>query len=293
MKMKTKIPTSQRGIALIAVLWVTAFLTIIASTVAHQSRTSLQMTKNRIDLLKVRQAAEGAILLTVADLMNAPGELDAFRGGEIGKVTIDNIEVVVTLFDESGKIDLNTAPTVILQSLLLEFGLDEVQSASVANAIADWRDQDSLVRAGGAEDAQYLSAGLGYGSKDGYFQRTEELSLVYGVSPQLYAALLPYVTVYTQDFGVNLGAASAKVRRAINKADQLRAELSSEEDEEFSEEDLLEDVEDFSSLAGGYIYTVQAKARNKNGVSKKYSAIIRLDRGNTYEPFTVLKWTQT
>ena len=291
--MKSTIRTTQRGIALIAVLWVTAFLTIIASTVAHQSRSSLQMTKNRIDLLKVRQAAEGAILMTVADLMNAPEQLGAFRGGELARFTIDNVEVAVALFDESGKIDLNTAPTVVLQSLLLEIGLDESASTSIANAIIDWRDQDSLVRAGGAEDADYFSAGLGYGSKDDNFQRIEELSLVYGVSPQLYAALFPFVTVYTQDLGVNLEVASAVVRRAVDNAGQLRTGSSAVPEEELSEEDLLEDVEDFSSLTGGYIYTVQAKARNKNGVSKQYSAIIRLDRGNTYEPFTVLKWTQT
>ena len=62
----------QHGVALIAVLWVTAFLAAIASTVAHQSRSSLQITKNRIDQLKVKQAAESMVLVVVADLINNP-----------------------------------------------------------------------------------------------------------------------------------------------------------------------------------------------------------------------------
>ena len=111
---------------------------------------------------------------------------------------------------------------------------------------------------------------------------------MYGVSPQIYSALSPYVTVFTQDFGVNLAVAAPLVRRAVTNASELQQEAAITEDEDF-----LADEEEFSSLTGGYIYTVDAKARNKNGVYKQYSAIIRLDRGNTYEPFTILKWTQT
>ena len=284
--MRTNKYNRQRGIALIAVLWVTAFLTIIASTVAYQSRSSLQMTKNRIDALKVRQAAEGAILVTAADLVNAPESLGNFRGGTYGRFEVDKINVEISLFDESGKIDLNTAPVQILRALLLEIGLDEKSSVRVANAIIDWRDEDDSVREGGAEDAQYYAAGLQYGSRDGFFRRKEELTLVYGVTPQIYAAISPHVTVYTQDFGVNLALASPLVQRAVSNASGLEESSINEEDDFFA------DAEEFSSLSGGYIYTIEARAKNSNGVTKRYSAIIRLDRGNTYEPFTILKWTQ-
>lgn len=286
MNMRNK--STQSGIALIAVLWVTAFLTIIASTVAFQSRSSLQMTKNRIDTLEVKQAAEGAILLTVADLINAPENFGALKHGGIGKFMVADVEVEIRLYDESGKIDLNTAPAPILQALLIELGVDESMSIRIANAILDWRDPDDLVRVNGAEDAEYFAAGLSYGTKDEEFRQIEELSLVYGVSPQIYIALSPYVTVYTQDFGVNLTVAAPLVRRAVSNASELQEESAVTQDEDF-----LADAEEFSSLTGGYIYTVNAKARNKNGVYKQYSAIIRLDRGNTYEPFTILKWTQT
>lgn len=279
--------TRQHGIALIAVLWVTAFLTIIASTVAYQSRSSLQMTKNRIDTLKVKQAAEGAMLITIADLVNAPESLGGFKRGRFGQYVVDKIEVEISLFDESGKIDLNTAPAQVLQALLLEIGLDEKSSVRVANAIIDWRDQDDTVREGGAEDAQYYAAGLTYGSRDEFFRRKEELTLVYGVTPQIYTALSPHVTVHTQDFGVNLSAASPLVRRAVNNASQLEDESSITE-----EDDFLADAEEFSSLSGGYIYTIEARAKSRNGAYKQYSATFRLDRGNTYEPFTILNWAK-
>ena len=285
--MNAPINDKQQGIALIAVLWVTAFLTIIASTVAFQSRSSLLMTKNRIDTLKVTQAAEGAILVTVADLVNAPESLGGFGYGGFNRVKVGSVEVEISLIDESGKVDLNTAPAPVLQSLMQEIGLDQKAGVQIANAILDWRDRDDSVRVDGAEDAQYFAAGLSYGSKDQDFQRKEELTLVLGVTPQIYAALSPHVTIHTQDFGVNLAVASPLVRRAVNNASQVDDPSSVTE-----EDDFLADAEEFSSLAGGYIYTIEASAKNTNGVYKQYSATIRLDRGNTYEPFTILSWKQ-
>ena len=280
-------PIRQKGIALIAVLWVTAFLTIIASTVAYQSRSSLQMTQNRIASLKVKQAAEGAILVTIADMLNAPESVTTIQRGRIDRVVVDDIAVEIRLFDEAGKIDLNTAPVPILQALLQEIGIDEEQSIRIADAIIDWRDADNNPRANGAEDQQYYAAGLSYGSKNETFSRKEELGLVYGVTSQVYAALSPYVTIHTQDFGVNLAVAAPVVQRAINNASELEDESSISE-----EDDFLADADEFSSLSGGYIYTVEARAKNRNGVYKQYSAVIRLDRGNTYEPFTILQWKQ-
>ncbi len=279
---------SQQGIALIAVLWVIAFLTIIASTIAYQSRSSLQMTKNRIDSLKVKQAAEGAILLTIANLINSNGGSGIVPGQAVTQIAVGDVQVAVALHDESGKIDLNTAPADILRALFLEVGLGEDDSANIANAILDWRDVDDLVRVGGAEDAYYLAARVGYESRDEDFRRIEELSLVYGMTPELYSAIFPYITIHTQDYGINLQAASPLVRRAVENAARSEEGSSAIDDEE-----PLSDEEEFSSLSGGYIYTVQARAKNVNGVQKTYSAVVRLDRGNTFEPFTILKWTQS
>ena len=209
-------------------------------------------------------------------------------GQAVTQIAVGDVQVAVALHDESGKIDLNTAPADILRALFLEVGLGEDDSANVANAILDWRDVDDLVRVGGAEDAYYLAARVGYESRDEDFRRIEELSLVYGMTPELYSAIFPYITIHTQDYGINLQAASPLVRRAVENAARSEEGSSAIDDEE-----PLSDEEEFSSLSGGYIYTVQARAKNVNGVQKTYSAVVRLDRGNTFEPFTILKWTQS
>ena len=271
---------SQTGVALIAVLWVVAFLTTIASTVAHQSRTSLQMTKNRIEQLKLKQAAESAILMTIATKINFPGQHVAYHTYK----EIDDINITIAVHDESGKVDLNTAPVEILRSLMVEIGVNEDVSLQIANVILDWRDQDNFVRENGAEDQEYISAGYQYESKDADFERVEELQLIYGMTQDMYLAMLPYVTVHTYDYGVNLSVASEMVRRAVENSSSLLANTSD------SEEILDEDLDEFTSLTEGYIYTFAATAKNNNGMQQQISAIIRIDRGNIYEPFTVLSW---
>lgn len=271
---------SQKGVALIAVLWIVAFLSTIASTVAHQSRTSLQMTKNRIEQLKLKQAAESAILISIASKINSPH--DQLLQGINNE--FDDIKISVSVSDESGKIDLNSAPIEVLYSLMAEIGFDEDTAQRMADVILDWRDEDSLVRVGGAEDQDYVASGYEYGSKDADFERVEELQLVYGMTRELYAALRPYITVHTFDYGVNLSVASELVVRAVENSSTLA--LQSLDSDAVDDED----IEEFTSLTQGYIYTFRADAKNHSGMMQSLSAIIRIDRGNTFEPFTVLSW---
>ena len=271
---------SQKGVALIAVLWIVAFLSTIASTVAHQSRTSLQMTKNRIEQLKLKQAAESAILISIASKINSPH--DQLLQGINNE--FDDIKISVSVSDESGKIDLNSAPIEVLYSLMVEIGLDEDTAQRMADVILDWRDEDSLVRVGGAEDQDYVASGYEYGSKDADFERVEELQLVYGMTRELYTALRPYITVHTFDYGVNLSVASELVVRAVENSSTLA--LQSLDSDAVDDED----IEEFTSLTQGYIYTFRADAKNHSGMMQSLSAIIRIDRGNTFEPFTVLSW---
>ena len=274
----------QHGVALIAVLWVTAFLAAIASTVAHQSRSSLQITKNRIDQLKVKQAAESMVLVVVADLINNPeGNLN-FQN-QLNSV-YDTIDLQVSYHDEAGKIDLNTAPASIMLSLLNAIGVDEKQSQIISDAVLDWRDDDNLRRAAGAEDSDYAANGYLYGSKDADFERIEELKQVYGMNEQIYNVIFPYVTVYTQDYGVNLSVAAKVVQTAVNNA------TTSSDIDDIEEQGELDDAEQFTSLTQGYIYTIKASATANSGISHKISTTVRLDRGNIYEPFTILKWMQ-
>lgn len=269
---------SINGFALITVLWVTAFLSAIAGAVSYQSKNSLAMANNVVAEFKTRHAAEGALFLTASKLYKR----ELLQGLKLKSsnfnYAIDDGQVVVGVADESGKVDLNLAPVELLSALINTVGLDEPSSISLANAIADWRDNDQLSRPNGAEDKDYLRQGYDYQAKDDEFDSIEELGLVLGMSDEIYNKVKPYITVYSQDIGVNISLASLTVKNAV-----LLAMSRTGGDEIAS---------DYVSSTGGLTYTLQAKASLPSGIASSLSAIIRFQQGNSAEPFVILSWQQ-
>jgi hypothetical protein len=82
------------------------------------------------------------------------------------------------LVDEASKVNLNTASQEMLQKL-------PEMTAELAASIIDWRDTDSDVTAGGAEDEYYLLQASPYHCKNAPFETVDEILLVKGASEDL------------------------------------------------------------------------------------------------------------
>src|SRR5699024_9164997 len=104
-------------------------------------------------------------------------------------------EVEIRVTDESGKIDLNSADPELLSNLFISRGMEETEAWYLADAIADWRDEDDLPRLYGAELAEYESAGYPYGPANEPFGSVDELQQVIGMSWDLFKELEPMLTV--------------------------------------------------------------------------------------------------
>jgi general secretion pathway protein K len=119
------------------------------------------------------------------------------------------------VIDEERKLNLNTAPTDLLQRALEQVGqLREDEARTVAESVLDWRDEDHETRDHGAENFYYLGLDHGYECKDGPFENLEELLLVRGVTPALYQRLAPLLTVYGGG-SVNINTALVEVLSAL------------------------------------------------------------------------------
>ena len=90
----------------------------------------------------------------------------------------DDSEFDYGLTDEAGKINLNSAS---LEMLLKLPGM----TAELAASIIDWRDEDSDVSTGGAEDEYYLLLSEPYNCKNAEFETVDEVLLVKGASEEL------------------------------------------------------------------------------------------------------------
>lgn len=214
----------QRGVALVLVLWVLALLTVMAGSVMMSQRAEMAMATSlkterqaralvdaglQFALLQVSQLGVGRQRLETEDegQWKADGMLRAwiFAGQPVG----------VAATPETARIDLNMATPELLDQLFLSAGLDQGEAESLRDAILDWRDPDDAHRPNGAEDPQYRAEGLPYGARDANFETVGELRQVYGVSPEIFRALEPSLTVYTRQRKVNPLFATREVLAAL------------------------------------------------------------------------------
>jgi len=197
----------QSGFALILVLWVVVFLTVIAFEFASSMRLESRIARNYLDDTKTYFLARSGFDLAIAEIerrldyvkdsankslsdqQEENKELWGFDGEE-NSVKLDEDSITVRIFTEEGKIDLNKSPIALLRRLLESTELEVEDRNEILDSIQDWKDADNLHRMNGAEDDYYESLKPSYKAKNANFDSIEELLLVRGVTESiLYARL--------------------------------------------------------------------------------------------------------
>src|SRR6185437_2574169 len=105
--------------------------------------------------------------------------------------------IQITVEDELGKIDLNTANEQLLTGLLRSLGLTDNAASAMTDRILDWRENSRSHRLNGAKDAEYRYQDYLYHPRNGPFQSVDELKLVMGVTPDLFSKIRLALTVYS------------------------------------------------------------------------------------------------
>jgi len=206
----------QSGVALVLVMWIAILLTVIASSFIYEARTDQLVVRNTISMARAEAIADAAVQRAVFELYRSDNQPDAWRrDGAVRDWTFEGVPIKIEIRDESGKIDVNTAADALLRGLLLSAGIGAEEAASILDAILDWRDPDMLKRVNGAEEPEYRAARLTYRPANAPFQAIEELQLVLGMRPDIYRKLVPSITVYSRQTGVNPMLASREVLLAI------------------------------------------------------------------------------
>ena len=190
MKVTPAAGTSCSGTILIIVLWVALGLVTITLYFANSMRSELRASDNRVSMLASDQAIEGAARYVTSVLSEqatngvVPHSDDYLKSAVlvgdshfwlIGRNN-DEITAQETSFglvDEASKLNLNTATVEMLEAL------PPPMTVELAAAIVDWRDANSDVTSGGAEEEVYARLKPSYHCKNAPFDSVDELRLVY------------------------------------------------------------------------------------------------------------------
>jgi general secretion pathway protein K len=99
--------------------------------------------------------------------------------------------------------------------------MDEQLAISITQSVIDWMDADNLPGTLGAEDDYYYDARPPYRAANREMSSVSELRAVANVTPEIYLAVEPYLTVWSDPGRINIHTAPAAVLRALNSPGNL------------------------------------------------------------------------
>ena len=216
------------GFVLIPVVMAIALLSLVALIIGQGTRDDVRVAGVNQRRAEMTALADGMATLAIRRLSMSKGAIKDERpvktDGSPLVCSIAGHAATITIQDAAGMVDLNKGSLDTLERLFAGVGVDREQAGHLAAAIVDFRDGDDEALPGGAEAAEYASAGLTHRPKNAPFANVDELDQVLGMTPELMAVVRPLVTVHSQNSNVDLEAASEAVR-ALGLPASLGAKL--------------------------------------------------------------------
>jgi general secretion pathway protein K len=225
----------RRGVALLAALWLVVMITTAGLQFATVARERRQLGRTSVDVSRDRAALEGMLATLQARLESEERQrlrVDARRvntrrtvgvvdpwqnlsGRLATPLAFDDRLIAARVTDLGTVLNVNLAGEAELASLITAVTGDAEEGDRLSQAILDWRDEDTVPRADGAEADRYAQTGTPVRPPNGMLQSVDELQDVWGMSPARFAQLRPYLTVDGAVRRVNLNAAPAAVLRTL------------------------------------------------------------------------------
>jgi len=317
---------NQDGIALLLVMWVLAILMVVVLSVSYMTKVESKSTIAYKEGVEEKFLAEAGIERAAEEVMYRRANLNVplEEGKDTNVWKTDGTPVtfpletgtcLVRIIDESGKININKVPDIILKGLLTSLGVKDEDADVIVDSVEDWRDADDLTRLNGAESDYYMSLPVPYKAKNADIESVEELLLIKGITPELLygsgnkPGLADFITVYTENGTINVNAAPKEVLTAIpGMTPELAGAVV-----DFRKTAEIKSVSDFQAIVGGAFaamgsfvttgegttFTVESVGR-KNSKKAGYGvkAVITV-AGNKFSyryfktPWDMSKWKQS
>ena len=236
----TRRPPARRGLALLGALWLVLLIATVGTQFALAAQARRQLGLSAADRARDEAVLSGALAQFVARLEteerlarvararsgaanDAGGAADAawrdpwatlsaqFSDG----LMVGDTPVDVSVLDLGTVRSVNLLGEVQLAALFAAVLRDALAGRALAQAILDWRDQDTLPRALGGEAAAYARADLLARPLNGSLRDLDDLRDVIGMTPERIDALRPYLTTVGGNPRVNLNAAPEPVLRTL------------------------------------------------------------------------------
>jgi len=180
---------NNKGIALVFVLWVLVFLSVIVGSFSYSTRQNRNSVFYEGIQTRAYYIAHAGFQKAVAEFIQSKREKKTSKwriNMHIPPEKFGEGEFRIFISNESGKINLNKAGPKLLRILLINTDLSDHNKDIIVDSIIDWRDKDHFHRLNGAENEYYSFLPKPYKSRDGNFLTLTELLKVRGVTQDIF-----------------------------------------------------------------------------------------------------------
>lgn len=211
---------TQRGVALLLALLLTALVTVLAVAVAGSESFAMHRSGNLLRRAELDNYLSGAEIVAAARLRPWLRDTQQPTPVEITLPWSFKPSGRATLRDAQGCFNLNTlSPTagdIHLAEARFRRLLDLLDlSPDIADQLLDWVDEDSEARFAGAEDDAYSRRNPPMRAANAPLADVSELRLLPAVDAKAYAALAPVVCALPPDAPLNVNSAPPLLLMAL------------------------------------------------------------------------------
>jgi general secretion pathway protein K len=256
-------PRRQRGVALVAVLWLVAALSVLGAAMSQVVRVDARIASNAFDRASARALLAGGLRLAAADVLADTGVEQGIR---VRRYRIAEAHVHVEIVPALGLISLNAAPESLLFDLFkYGAGVSDAQAQRLTQGVVAWRG-GSGAEENPADDVEQ-PATPAQGARNEYFMHPDDLSQVPGMSQAVHDKIATLLSLSLGAGGrVNPHAAPIGVLEVLTHGNTALANAIADERGGAAAERM-----DFAGLDSRHIVGAQ---------SREYRLTARMERGD-------------
>lgn len=268
----------ERGIALVAVLWILALLATLVLGFVVEARTDLRIVHNDGEAAEARAVADAGVTLAILGVFD-PTAGSQWRGdGSVHALRYAGATIQARVEDEDGKLDVNMAPLATLRNLFQTLGAanpDQIAAAIDA--------QRQAVRAGAADPS------ITGRPPPPAFTVLDDLRGLPGMTSELYQRLPDFVTVYSGQGSVDPQTAPAEVLASLPEVTPAQVQTYLAGRTQPNGAPTLQTGQQLLASSALRVFTIVSQARTPHGATFTRRAIVTLT-GVPEAPYRFLAW---
>jgi|HubBroStandDraft_6_1064221.scaffolds.fasta_scaffold41476_2 general secretion pathway protein K len=271
---------------IVATLWSLTLLGAISISLAFTGNIAYRLAQNSFHVAYDDALADAAVNRAVLALLDPRTDSRRLMNAVDQKFDLGGASIHIRIQDELGKIDLDQTDGSTLVKLFQSVGVDPMVAEALVDKVLDWRDDSPFKRVDGAKADEYRAAGYDYLPRNGPFQSVDELTLVMGMTRDLYRRVEPALTVYSGRQFVEPQFATPEVLAALPSLADAHAAAASQSGASATAAAMSGIADNLISVLIGRAFTIDTEISRSTDVARHHTAV-RLT-GNPADPFWIL-----